>query len=157
MSVAEYCRRRPYTAQRTLSAREAAAKMKEAGVGSLVVIDGKLPVGIITDRDIALKVLCGKLDPDAVEVGSLREGPLVCVREQASLAEAVDRLRVHLVRRLPVVDANGHLVGIITSDDLLALIAEEIEGVAQAAMAHPPKAPVPLEEIRRESEISRSE
>ena len=61
------------------------------------------------------------------------------------------------VQHLVVVDEEGQLVGVITSDDLLALIAEEISGVAQVALAHPPKTPVPLEEIRRESEISRSE
>lgn len=157
MSVADYCRRQTYTAERGLSAREAARRMQEVGVGSLIVVDGALPVGVVTDRDIALKVLCGRLDPDAVQVDELMEGPPVCVRENAPLGDAARTLRASALRRLPVVDDEGQLVGIITSDDLLALIAEEISGVAQVALAHPPKTPVPLEEVRRESEISRLE
>ncbi len=157
MPVADYCRHQPYTAQAGSSAREAAQRMKEVGVGSLIVVDGVLPVGMLTDRDIALKVLCGRLDPDAVQVGELMQGPPVCVRENAPLAEAARTMRTCGLRRLPVVNEDGNLVGIITSDDLLVLIAEELSGVAQVAAAHPPKAPVPLQEIRREAEISRSE
>jgi CBS domain-containing protein len=109
--------------------------MDAAGVGCLVVVDERRrPRGVLTDRDVALAVLCRGVDPDATTAADLLDGAVVSVTARAPLAVAIRMLRLHAIRRLPVVDArSGELVGIFTADDVMQLVAAELGAVAEVA------------------------
>ncbi len=123
------------TVPRQASARQAAQRMKETGVGALVVIDGDELVGLITDRDLALGVLENELDPDSTPVGELAHGPVASVRSSASLKDVVGVMRESLVRRVPIVDEAGALVGIVTADDLTGLFGDQLTRAVETARA----------------------
>jgi CBS domain-containing protein len=88
------------------------------------------PVGIVTDRDIVLAVVAPRVDPETILLGDIMGSELVAVREDAGVAESVDLMRLKGVRRLPVVDVGGALVGLLAADDLILLLAEEMSGLA---------------------------
>jgi CBS domain-containing protein len=138
MAVGEYCRRSLVTAGPGVSVREAARIMAREGVGTVIVIDRDEPVGILTDRDIALRVLVEQLDAEAVPIKDLMRKPVVTVREDTTLSAVVRALRAHAVRRLPVVDRRGKLIGVIASDDLVGLIGQEVAGLASAVDSQRP-------------------
>jgi CBS domain-containing protein len=108
--------------------------MREYHVGSIVVVDepnGKrMPAGIVTDRDIAVAVVALGLKPEVIQVGDVMNQELVAVREDAGVAETVELMRMKGLRRLPVTDSAGALVGIVAADDVLSLLAEEMAALA---------------------------
>lgn len=134
MAIGEICSREVVFAGRNDSVTQAAKLMRENHVGCLVVADqdaGKrVPVGMLTDRDITVGVVAPGLDADAILVGDVMSTELLSVREDAGIAETVELMRVRGIRRLPVTDADGALVGLIAADDILSLLAEEIAGLA---------------------------
>lgn len=114
---------------------DAAQLMRKHHVGDLVVVeekDGrKHPVGIVTDRDIVVEVVAAGVDPEALKVGDIMGQEVATVRESEGLFEALRYMRDKGVRRMPVVDREGGLVGILTLDDLLGLLAEEMTELAK--------------------------
>jgi CBS domain-containing protein len=85
---------------------------------------------MLTDRDITVAVVAPGLDAEAILVGDAMSAELLSVQEDAGIAETVELMRLRGIRRLPVTDANGALVGLIAADDILSLLAEEISGLA---------------------------
>lgn len=150
MAIGEICNREVVFARPNESVLSAAILMREHHVGTLVVVEesaGKrVPTGIITDRDIAVGVVALGLDPDATLVGAVMSPELIRAREDAGVAETVALMRQKGLRRLPVVDAAGSLVGLVAADDLLELLAEEISGLAS----------IVAREQRRETEQRRA-
>jgi len=123
----------PCVAAPTTTVRYAARMMHESHIGSLVVIDDKKhPIGVVTDRDLALYVLTNELDPEATTIGDCMSAPPVTLSASAGLSEASKLMRKHGVRRLPIVDDSGQLVGIITGDDLVLLLGSELNELAAA-------------------------
>jgi len=108
---------------------EAARLMRQHHTGDLIVVDEaddeRTPAGIITDRDIVVDVLAKGLDPATTVVGNVMVhfSHLVVARDTDDAIEAAERMRTHGVRRLPVIDHAGLLVGVVTLDDLLQLLA----------------------------------
>ena len=135
MPISEICNREVVYAQRDNSTLEAAQLMRQHHVGDLVVVDEnkgiKVPVGIITDRDLVVEIVATGLDPTAITVGDVMRPELAVVKEDAGLYESIQYMRSIGVRRLPVVNANGGLVGILTLDDMLELLAEEMTTLAK--------------------------
>ena len=135
MPISEICNREVVFAQRDNSTLEAAKLMRQHHVGDLVVVDDnkgvKVPVGIITDRDLVVEIMATGLDPAAITVGDVMTPGLAVVKEDAGLYESIQYMRAVGVRRLPVVNANGGLVGILTLDDMLELLAEEMTTLAK--------------------------
>lgn len=117
------------TAGRDASIRDLAGTMEEEGVGDVVIVDGEEPVGIVTDRDITLAFGRGE-DLSSLSAADLMAGDLVTIDADAEDIELPKRLKEAGVRRLPVVDGDGKLVGIVTLDDLVATIGEELQDVA---------------------------
>jgi len=109
--------------------------MQAEHLGCLVVTDGDRPIGLVTDRDVALQVLCEDHDPEQIRVRELMSSPVVCVAHDASLEEAVRTLRAATVRRVVVVDGEGRPVGLFAADDLLRLLATEMGDLAEALRA----------------------
>jgi CBS domain-containing protein len=132
MSIGEICSRKVSCCEGDLSALQAAAKMRADHVGDLVVVTEnqrgiRVPVGIITDRDLVVEVLAQKVDPETISVREFVTEGCLCISEQAGIGDAVTLMRESGVRRLPVTDERGALVGIVTADDLaLALAREQI-------------------------------
>jgi CBS domain-containing protein len=130
VNAGEICNREVVIVTRGTGLVEAARLMREHHVGSLVVVlerDGKrVPVGILTDRDIVVAVVAKALDARTLTVGDAMSAGLYVVREQDGLAEVLRAMREHGVRRMPVVSADGALAGILTVDDLVELVAEEL-------------------------------
>lgn len=135
MAVGEICNRDVVIAEKTLPVVEAAQLMRTHHVGDLVVVEEKAgrrhPVGIVTDRDIVVEVVAAGVDPDALKVGDIMGPEVATVRESEGLYEALHYMRGKGVRRMPVVDRDGALVGILTLDDLLSLLAEEMTELAK--------------------------
>lgn len=120
------------TATAAESVASVARQMRDRRVGSVVIVDGAgSPQAMITDRDIALRVLADGVDPDA-PAGEHASRPLVCGEPEMELDEAAALMVQHRVRRLPIVDA-GRLAGIVTLDDI-AVRSENLE-VAQRMTA----------------------
>jgi CBS domain-containing protein len=130
MSIGELCNRNVVIVDRTESVREAARLMREHHVGDVVVVEetagGKKPVGILTDRDIVIELVAEGVDLDAISVGDAMSNALLILAEGDELADATAKMRAKGVRRAPVVDSAGMLVGILTLDDILEVVAGEL-------------------------------
>jgi CBS domain-containing protein len=137
MTVGKICNREVVitTPEATLIA--VAKLMREYHVGDVVVVnargDEKVPVGIITDRDIVLAIVASEIDLDAVLAGDIMSHELLTAGEQESIWDVLQRMRAHGVRRLPVVNARGGLEGILSVNDFLELISDELLALAQVA------------------------
>ncbi len=138
MPIGDYCEKPAATVRGDETVRAAAQRMKQEGLGSLAVVTAGRPVGIVTDRDLVLETLGNRLDPGSVTVEEIASRPLVTVDQDAPVREAVRVIRRHAVRRLPVVDDKGQLVGIVAADDLLSLAAAELGGLAVAVRTQSP-------------------
>jgi CBS domain-containing protein len=122
------------------SVLEAAQRMREAGVGALVVLDDKRrPVGILTDRDVAVRVVAERRDPGATRVSEAMTSPVHAVHESTPIEDAVARMEGAAIRRLAVTDADGGLVGILALDDVLELIAEEVTRIGRLIARRTPR------------------
>ncbi len=139
MTIGKLCSRIVVFASRRESVADAAKLMREQHVGTLVVVDERgpqrVPVGMITDRDIAVGVVALGLDPGTTEIGDVMSPEVITVRETDGLAETVALMRARGVRRVPVTDAHGTLVGLLAADDVLELLAEEIAGLASTVVS----------------------
>jgi CBS domain-containing protein len=130
MSVGEICNRRVVTAEKNTSILDASELMRQHHVGDLIVVDMNsglpVPVGIITDRDIVLGVLAKKADPEALIVQDVMSTDLLTAKEEDGIFETLQRMRAKGVRRVPIVNHQNSLIGILTLDDLLELLAGEL-------------------------------
>jgi len=109
---------------------DVAGIMAEQNVGSVVVVEDKKPVGIVTDRDITVRVTAAALDPKGIPVRAVMTADLLALPDSTGLYEALEAIRKKGVRRVPVTDEGGSLVGIITVDDVIRLLAVEMERIA---------------------------
>lgn len=137
MPIEDLARSDVVTESTDATANELAATMADESVGSIVVTDGGDPVGIVTDRDLTVRVLAEETDPTAVTAGDVMSTDLQTVDSGAGFYEATERMREHGVRRLPVVDGD-ELVGIVTGDDLTELLADEQQQFADVIRAQRP-------------------
>jgi CBS domain-containing protein len=139
MPIDDYCEKPAVTVLGNETVRMAAQRMKSAGLGSLVVVADGRPTGIVTDRDLVIGTLCNRLDPGSVRVDEIASRPLVTIEQERSVGEAVRVIRHHAVRRIPVVDEKGGLVGIVAADDLISMAAGQLSGLAAAIRAQRPR------------------
>jgi predicted transcriptional regulator len=110
-----------HTSPPDISVRHVARLMTARGVGSVVVVDGLKPIGILTDRDVVVRVTAPGLDAMRIPVGTVMSSPVVTVSERESVDAAIQLMEQHGIRRLPVVDEAGQLSTILTMDDILRL------------------------------------
>ena len=118
------------------SVREAARLMRERHVGALVVLDRgdgrRAPVGIVTDRDIAISVVAAGVDPDTVTVRDVMSRPVATCSEDQDVFDAIQTMRAHGVRRLPMLNAGGDFAGFVSADDIFGALATEFRGLSGA-------------------------
>lgn len=135
MTIGEICTRQVVVALKGQSVRHAAQMMREHHVGTLIVTEAvkgqSVPAGVLTDRDIVVGVVAKGLDPETLSVGEIISPEVVVVNECDSLSDTAELMRVKGVRRLPVVNDRGALVGVVTADDLLGVMASGLSSLAK--------------------------
>lgn len=136
-SAGDLCTRTVVFTDPGMMASEAARLMRMHHVGSLVVVEEHSPaqrivVGVVTDRDIATAIVGTDRDPHAFRVGDIMAREVVTAREQDTLADVLAAMRRKRVRRVPVTGPQGELIGIVTSDDILAVVAGQMRALADA-------------------------
>lgn len=136
MNIGSICTRHLITIDGAASLQQAALLMREHHVGALVVTTpagdaGVQVAGVLTDRDLAIEVLARGGDAAHQSVAGLARGPLVSAREDEPLETAVAQMQSAGVRRLLVHDAQGHLVGLVSFDDLLPACVAPLAGLAE--------------------------
>jgi CBS domain-containing protein len=136
MTIGEICTRVTVFTTREATVADAAKLMRQHHVGSLVVVEDvnggkRVPVGIVTDRDAVVEVMATGLDPNTITVGDIMVQDLVTARESEGVLETMQIMRYKGVRRLPIVGKSGELIGIVSIDDLLEVLAEELSELAK--------------------------
>ncbi len=131
------------TVQPGTTLAECAQIMRNQHVGSVIVVADKgrrdQPVGIVTDRDIVIETVAVALDAKTLTAGDVMATPLATVAESDDILDALAKMRERGVRRLPVVDAQGTLAGIIAVDNLLEALAEQLDSVVRVIKAEQTK------------------
>jgi CBS domain-containing protein len=141
MTIGRICTREVDLADPDESVQVAANRMNARNVGTLVVIDeDKRPIGILTDRDLAVRVVGKGLDPGATAVSAIMSPAPDTVTENSAIEAAISTMRRLSHRRLPVVDDDGHLVGLISLDDILDLLSEEFTEIGKLVRKEGPSA-----------------
>jgi CBS domain-containing protein len=139
MTIGYLCQREVDTAEESETVHSAAQRMETRCVGSLVILDGQgRPLGIVTDRDIALRVVGEGRDMEQTTVEGIMTRAPRTVCERASIGEALARMSSENVRRLPVVDDDERLIGMVCLDDVLKLHAREFKSIAALIEATSP-------------------
>jgi CBS domain-containing protein len=108
------------------TAVDVARRMREFRVGCVVVIRGARAIGILTDRDLALRVVAEGLDPNTTRVSAIMTYDAATISNNATIEGAARQMRERGIRRLPIVDGDGRVTGIVTADDLTVLFAREL-------------------------------
>jgi CBS domain-containing protein len=135
MNIGEVCSREVYIVRPAEPLADAVAEMHKRHVGALVVVEEKpdqvRPIGVVTDRDvIRAQVLQGRAPTHLAIADAMTVDPLT-LRETCGIAEAIGQMSARGVRRAPVVSESGDLVGIVSFDDLLPVISQQLAGLAK--------------------------
>lgn len=128
MTIGRIGKRAVITAAIDMTIIEVALLMKKHNIGDVIIVeDENEPVGIITDRDIAIHIVADEIDPREMTASDIMEEDLLVLKEHQSIQEALDMMCAKGVRRAPIVNKANSLIGIVSSDDLALLIADEME------------------------------
>ena len=131
MRVREICTTEVVCCRPQASALDAARLMRQKHVGDVVVVPDpereRVPLGVVTDRDLTVEVLGNGRDASQTTLAELMRSPVVIATDSEDASVVGERMRFHGVRRIPVVDERGILVGIVTLDDLLEIILSEMQ------------------------------
>ncbi len=130
-TIGEICNREVIVAPPDTTVSAAAKLMRRHHVGSIVVVDTtsagpRAPLGLVTDRDIVVEVTAVDLDPNTLTVGDIMVRDLSTAREHDGVLETMEIMRYKGVRRMPILGDDRQLVGIVTIDDLLEVLSEEL-------------------------------
>ena len=140
MSLSDCIRNDVVTASPDDSVEDIAQLMDKKNVGSVVITRDEIPVGIVTDRDLVLRVTARAKDPRFTTVSDvMTRNPLV-IREDDSISDIMSCVRDMKVRRLPVVDDNECLVGIVSLDDVVSDLVDEMNAVNEVIRSSGPTA-----------------
>jgi CBS domain-containing protein len=130
MQIGEIATSQTVCCKRDETVQGAALLMRKNHVGDLVVVDQldgeRIPAGILTDRDIVVSVIALGLDPSSLLVGDIMSDELMTVGERDDVYATIEQMRFRGIRRVPVVNVAGGLTGIVSADDLLEFLAEEM-------------------------------
>lgn len=122
IKITEYMTKPVITAKQTDTLRQVVTKMDQYNIGSIVIADGKKPVGIVTERDIVRKAIAKKLDVDKTLAEKIMTKDLQTVTEVATLIEIASIMKMHSLRRIIVINKKGEFVGIVTNRDLVDIL-----------------------------------
>jgi CBS domain-containing protein len=126
--------------ERTATGEELADLMDNYKVGCVVVVENNSPVGIVTDRDLAIALGTSRMEATELVAEDVMRTPLTTIEAGSSLLQVIQTMSSANVRRLPVVDETDQLVDIITMDDIIALTAETLHGLGDVIESESPPA-----------------
>lgn len=131
MAIAQLCSRSVVTVPGDVPVLEAAQLMRDEGVGSLVVIDEEnYPIGIVTDRDLAMEVLAEGRSP-RIPMEEVMSEELITVEQDEGIAEVIEHMSEAGVRRVVVIDHEGKVFGVVSADDILQLLSNELASLGR--------------------------
>ena len=134
--ISEVMSRDVETVNPTETLRDAAEKMRALNVGSLPVIEGNRPIGVITDRDIVVRAIALGKDATATVRDAMSED-VQSIRENDSVDKALEKMKVHQIRRLLVVDGQGQLCGVVALGDLAQEASDRRTGETLEKISEP--------------------
>lgn len=129
MSITSICKKDVISVSVDSSIKEAAALMKKNNIGDVLVKNGERLVGILTDRDIVVRLTADDVDFNKVKVSDVMSEKLFTLKNSLNVTEAIEMLSRNTVRRAPILDEEGNVCGIVSLDDLLVLLAEQLHKV----------------------------
>lgn len=134
MNIGDLCNRVVIYVHEDEPVRRVAEIMRRYHVGNVVVTQfgdkQQKPVGLVTDRDLVVEVMAQGVDPDEITAGDIMSENLLLAREDEEVMDVVEAMRKKGIRRVPVVDAAGTLIGVLALDDLLQLFASGLSAMA---------------------------
>jgi len=136
MNVGKICNRDVVTAPADMTIADAAVLMRRHHVGDVLVLESassRSPIGIVTDRDIVVEIVAARLDPASLTLRDVIVSPLISTHEQETCEDTVRLMALHGVRRMPVLDSEDCLVGVITLDDLLPYFSAPLAQLSHLA------------------------
>jgi CBS domain-containing protein len=125
MSILDICQDEVIFTGGDSTVEDAASLMKSYNIGALIVTENNEPVGIITDRDIVVNVVAEGDDASAVKIKEVMSDNLLVVSFDEGIYETIEKMKARNVRRAPVIDAFGKLIGIVSVDDLIPYLISE--------------------------------
>jgi signal-transduction protein with cAMP-binding, CBS, and nucleotidyltransferase domain len=132
MGIVKCCREQVVAVSSDTPALDVAKVMGEKNVGSVVVVTGEnRPTGIITDRDLAVRVMAQEKNPGEVRAGDILTRDVVTFQDSMGVYEAIQKMTAEGIRRMPIVDDGGRLIGIVTMDDIIRMLGEEMTAIAK--------------------------
>ncbi len=140
MSIYTVCQTSVVNVTPDTTIRFVAELMRSKNLGCVVIAEEQRPVGIVTDRDLALRRECvSSEENDQAPISSIMTREVCTIRKDTGIFDAIQEMKSLNVRRLPVVDAGGRLVGLITLDDIIRLLARELGEIARIIGKESPK------------------
>ncbi|HSG31838.1 MAG TPA: CBS domain-containing protein [Thermodesulfobacteriota bacterium] len=130
MSISSFCNKEVICVEMGTSIEQVGNLMEEKNIGCVVVIDSGKPCGLVTDRDILIRVINRGLSPAETYVDDVMSELVMTLDEDMGLHEALEKVKGMSVRRFPVTDKSGNLKGIVTLDDIIYLLGKEMYDVA---------------------------
>lgn len=134
MLAGEICNRDVVITTPSESVLQAAQLMRQYHVGDVVVVEERqgqqIPQGILTDRDIVIELIAKEVELQSINIGDVMSLELLTAQENEDVLDVLKRMRHKGVRRIPVVNRTGGLVGILTTDDVIDLLAEQLSNLA---------------------------
>jgi len=133
--VKELVKREPITVPKDMKVNEAAALMRNEGIGSLIVVENNRPIGIVTERDILTKLVATDKTPHTMKVADIMSAPLISISPNTSIYEAARKMAALNIRRLPIMETK-RLIGLVSESDLLRISPELIEVTREYLVAN---------------------
>ncbi len=130
MNIGHLVRRAVEAVPATASCSEAARRMRDASVGSVIVVEAGRPLGIVTDRDLVVRVLATGGDAEKLSVADVMSRKPIFVSQTRDVAYVLELMRDLAVRRIPVVDDEQQLVGVVALDDVILSLSGQLSAVA---------------------------
>lgn len=122
------------------TAFQAAVRMRQRAVGSLVIVnESYAPLGILTDRDLVERVMAAAKDPLSTQLAEIMTSSPIVIGEHESTSQALAMMEENDVRRLPVIDELGRVSGVISLDDVMVELANQCKGIARLLTAESPR------------------
>ncbi len=143
MGLVKCCREQVVAVSLDTPAVEVARIMGEKNVGSVVVISGdNRPAGILTDRDLTVRVMAQAKNPGEMRAEEVMTRDVITFRDSMGIYEAIRKMTDEGIRRMPIIDEAGKLIGIVTMDDMIRMLGEEMATIAKNIEKQSP--PIPM-------------